>query len=91
MVGVGVDPPVKPHHRSSSCPIPPAGCNAYTMTFNGPNPQILTGAMVGGPGKDDGYTDSRSDYVHNEVACDYNAGFQSAVAALAHLKDIKLI
>jgi endoglucanase len=46
----------------------------------------LTGALVGGPDEKDSYTDKRDDYVHNEVAMDYNAGFQSAVAGLAHLK-----
>jgi hypothetical protein len=32
------------------------------------------GALVGGPSSDDGYIDSRPDYVRNEVALDYNAG-----------------
>lgn len=50
------------------------------MSQDGPNPHILYGAMVGGPGQNDDYTDKRTDYIHNEVACDYNAGFQSAVA-----------
>ena len=35
------------------------------------------------PPQDDGsYDDDRSDYISNEVAVDYNAGFQSALAAL---------
>jgi len=50
-----------------------------------PNYHVLTGALVGGPDENDYYVDSRGDYVHNEVATDYNAGFQSAVAALAKL------
>ena len=55
--------------------------------FNlGPNPHILTGALVGGPDQNDQYKDSRNDYVHNEVADDYNAAFQSALAALLHFK-----
>lgn len=62
---------------SSSCPDPPAQCN---QGGSGPNPHVLYGALVGGPGENDDYTDSRTDYQHNEVACDYNAGFQSAVA-----------
>lgn len=43
--------------------------------------------MVGGPGdgNDGSYVDSRSNYQVNEVACDYNAGFQGAVPALQHL------
>ena len=40
------------------------------------------GALVGGPDQWDNYVDDRGDYIANEVACDYNAGFQSAVAAL---------
>jgi endoglucanase len=44
---------------------------------------VLYGALVGGPSSpDDAYQDSRSDYVMNEVATDYNAGFTSAVARL---------
>lgn len=38
--------------------------------------------MVGGPGRNDDYQDNRQDYVKNEVACDYNAGFHSANAGL---------
>jgi hypothetical protein len=40
---------------------------------------------VGGPDENDNYVDDRADYVKNEVATDYNAGFQSAVAALVML------
>jgi hypothetical protein len=40
---------------------------------------------VGGPDENDYYEDDRADYVKNEVATDYNAGFQSAVAALIML------
>ncbi|KAG7174918.1 Endoglucanase E-4-like 7, partial [Homarus americanus] len=31
------------------------------------------------------YSDDRNDYVHNEVACDYNAAFTGAIAALVEL------
>ena len=41
--------------------------------------------MVGGPDQNDFYEDKRDDYIMNEVTCDYNAGFQSAVAALKSL------
>lgn len=41
---------------------------------------MLLGGLVGGPDLDGTYTDERGDYVHNEVACDYNAGFQGALA-----------
>jgi hypothetical protein len=61
----------------------PAKCDWQAMNNPGPNPQVLTGALVGGPDQSDNYTDKRDDYVHNEVAMDYNAGFQSAAAGLA--------
>jgi len=86
VVGFGVNPPTRPHHRSSSCPLDsnvPCGWNDYNQS--GPNPSTLWGALVGGPGQDDSYVDDRGDYIKNEVACDYNAGFQSAVAALRDL------
>ena len=44
--------------------------------------QILYGALVGGPNENDQYTDDRGDYIANEVACDYNAGWQGTLAAL---------
>ncbi|CAG2163280.1 unnamed protein product [Oppiella nova] len=86
VVGVGVDPPSHPHHRPSSCPNPPVVCDSYAFNNPGPNPHTLTGALVGGPDVKDGYNDTRDDYVHNEVACDYNAGFQASLVALLHLK-----
>ncbi|MBA3661168.1 MAG: glycoside hydrolase family 9 protein [Gammaproteobacteria bacterium] len=47
------------------------------------NRHIAYGALVGGP-KDtnDTYEDDRSDYIGNEIALDYNAGFVGALAAL---------
>ncbi|KAK7481398.1 hypothetical protein BaRGS_00027354 [Batillaria attramentaria] len=49
-------------------------------------PQTLYGGLVGGPDWYDRYNDTREDYVHNEVALDYNAGFQSALAGLVQLR-----
>lgn len=34
---------------------------------------------MGGPDSDGKIYDIRSDYVHNEVTCDYNAGFTGAL------------
>ena len=72
-------------YSCSSCPDAPAVCD--WNTFNSPNPNfhVLSGALVGGPDENDNYVDDRADYIQNEVATDYNAGFQSAVAALATL------
>ena len=86
VVGFGENPPQRPHHSSSSCPTDPAEtCNWDDFYNPGPNPSTLWGALVGGPGSDDSYVDNRGDYVKNEVTCDYNAGFQSAVAGLKTL------
>ncbi|KAK7083492.1 hypothetical protein SK128_017351 [Halocaridina rubra] len=82
VVGFGSNPPVRPHHASSSCPSAPAPCDWNTFSSNSPNAHELTGALVGGPDINDHYVDDRTDFISNEVTTDYNAGFQSAVAAL---------
>jgi endoglucanase len=50
-----------------------------------PNLHTLYGALVGGPDRpnDFSYADVRSDYIRNEVAIDYNAGFSGALAFLS--------
>ncbi|PSN33998.1 Endoglucanase E-4 [Blattella germanica] len=85
VVGYGNNPPSHEQHRSSSCPDAPATCDWNTYNGGQPNAHVLYGALVGGPDSNDYYQDIRQDYVHNEVACDYNAGFQSALAALNEL------
>jgi len=84
VVGMGDNPPCRPHHRSSSCPDMPEPCD--WDEFNNPNCnyQTLFGALVGGPDQNDNYNDDRGDYVSNEVACDYNGGFTSALAYLVN-------
>ncbi len=81
VVGYGVNPPINPHHRAAH--------NSKTNDINNPvnNEFILEGALVGGPKSADDfdYADDRTDYVANEVATDYNAGFTGALAGLAEL------
>ena len=86
VVGFGNNPPTQPHHGGASCPNRPADCSWNEFNNAGSNPQVLYGALVGGPDQNGNYEDKRSDYVKNEVAVDYNAGFQSAVAGLAYLQ-----
>jgi endoglucanase len=77
VVGFGVDPPRNPHHRTAH--------GSFTDNINEPptSRHILYGALVGGPpSPDDQYEDNRSDFVMNEVATDYNAGFTAALARL---------
>merc|ERR1712192_334250 len=80
IVGYGVNPPTHCHHRGASCYGPNSCCDPNCPDAN---PNVLTGALVGGPGEaNDYYNDARNDYVMNEVALDYNSGFQMAVAGL---------
>lgn len=83
VIGFGKNPPNAPHHRSSSCFNQPSTCNWDNFYMGGANPQELTGALVGGPNQYDEFYNDRTDYIMNEVATDYNAGFQSAVAGVA--------
>ncbi|KAK3871811.1 hypothetical protein Pcinc_023060 [Petrolisthes cinctipes] len=50
-----------------------------------PQPHTLYGALVGGPTQAGDYEDDRNNYINNEVACDYNAAFTGALAALVEL------
>nr|CAD7445147.1 unnamed protein product [Timema bartmani] len=85
VVGFGDNYPTHAHHRSSSCPDAPATCDWTQYSTTDPNPHVLTGALVGGPGANDDYEDVRSDYQHNEVGCVYNAAFQGVLATLIEL------
>jgi len=76
VIGFGANPPMNPHHRSAH------GSWSDAMTVPVESRHILYGALVGGPGKDDKYVDSRQDYVMNEVATDYNAGFTGVLARM---------
>ncbi|MFI7574744.1 glycoside hydrolase family 9 protein [Micromonospora sp. NPDC049497] len=77
VIGFGANPPKNPHHRTAH------GSWWDSQTVPEETRHVLYGALVGGPSSaNDAYSDSRSDYVMNEVATDYNAGFTSALAAL---------
>lgn len=86
VVGYGNNPPTRPHHRASSCPKRPRPCGLNDKNQQGPNPQVLFGALVGGPDQTDRFYDDRSNYKQSEVALDFNAGFQGAMAAQLHLE-----
>ncbi len=76
VVGFGVNPPRNVHHRTAH--------GSWSDNINDPvtSRHILSGALVGGPDTSDNYTDNRGDFVKNEVATDYNAGFTGALARL---------
>uniref|UniRef100_A0A7N0RC39 Endoglucanase n=1 Tax=Kalanchoe fedtschenkoi TaxID=63787 RepID=A0A7N0RC39_KALFE len=91
MVGYGSNFPRKIHHRGSSLPSKAShpqgiGCDGGFQPFyysGSPNPNVLTGAIVGGPNQDDGYSDDRSDYSHSEPATYINAALVGPLAYLS--------
>ncbi|XP_063240585.1 uncharacterized protein LOC134541243 [Bacillus rossius redtenbacheri] len=85
VVGFGSKYPLRAHHKAASCPDRPAKCDWTQFSSPEPNPQVITGALVGGPGANDDYEDVRSDYKVNEVDTVYNAGFQGVLATLIEL------
>lgn len=76
LIGFGENYPQNPHHRTAQ--------GSYSNNMNEPAEarHTLYGALVGGPDASDGYQDEVSNYVNNEVACDYNAGIVGALACL---------
>jgi hypothetical protein len=88
VIGFGNNPPTHAQHRAASCPDPPAECGWDTFNSPASNAQVLYGGLVGGPGSatqiSDVYTDVRSNYVSNEVGCEYSAGFAGALAGLLY-------
>ena len=81
LVGFRKNYPKNPHHRGAH--------DSPTFNIDDPvnNRHTLVGALVGGPKSpnDFDYKDDRHDYVANEVATDYNAGFTGALAGLIQL------
>ena len=76
--GFGENPPQYPHHRG--------GHGSWNNHIHDPaNRHVLWGALVGGPASpnDYDYADVRNDYIANEVACDYNAGFVASLGCLS--------
>lgn len=76
VAGIGEHFPENIHHRAAS--------GTTDVNDPAPNQHILYGALVGGPREpnDFAYVDERADFLGNEVALDFNAGFTGAVARL---------
>uniref|UniRef100_A0A803N0Q4 Endoglucanase n=1 Tax=Chenopodium quinoa TaxID=63459 RepID=A0A803N0Q4_CHEQI len=89
MVGYGANYPKKIHHRASSLPSLKKqnqaikcsdGFQPYYYSSN-PNPNILIGAVVGGPSQNDAYSDDRTDFSHSEPATYINAAIVGTLAS----------
>ncbi|KAK9066791.1 hypothetical protein SSX86_014114 [Deinandra increscens subsp. villosa] len=91
MVGYGTNYPKRIHHRGSSLPSitthPKSfGCEGGFQPFyytSNPNPNILVGAIVGGPNNNDFFPDERTDYSHSEPATYINAAIVGPLAFLS--------
>lgn len=80
MVGYGARYPLRIHHRASSLPSVRAhpariGCKAGSRYFLSadPNPNLLVGAVVGGPNVTDAFPDSRPFFQESEPTTYINA------------------
>ncbi|KAL0731598.1 hypothetical protein Bca4012_027692 [Brassica carinata] len=86
MVGYGPSFPMRIHHRGSSIPsqahLSCSEGNQFLDTPN-PNPNILTGAIVGGPDENDAYADNRKDHIHSEPTTYISAPFVGTLAYFA--------
>ncbi len=69
VVGFGDKYPQYPHHRTAH------GSWKNDLKVPSKTRHILYGALVGGPNEDGSYNDDRQDFINNEVATDYNAGY----------------
>ncbi|KAL2477039.1 Endoglucanase 24 [Forsythia ovata] len=87
MVGYSNYYPQRIHHRGSSLPSikdhpQPIRCKEGSVYFNSsaPNPNVLVGAVVGGPEEDDIYEDDRADFRKSEPTTYINAPFVGVLA-----------
>ncbi|XP_020106748.1 endoglucanase 1-like [Ananas comosus] len=90
MVGYGENFPRRIHHRDSSIPTirvsaEAVGCDGgFPFLYSDkPNPNILTGAVVGGPDENDNFADDRNNYAESEPAIYINAPLVGALSYLA--------
>ncbi|GFP85935.1 endoglucanase 24 [Phtheirospermum japonicum] len=87
MIGYSDVYPKRIHHRGSSIPSTKdhpsfVACKEGSIYFNSsdPNPNVLVGAVVGGPGEDDEYEDDRADFRKSEPTTYINAPFVGVLA-----------
>lgn len=92
MVGFGVNPPQQAHHRGASVGSLVQGImnmNSCPMSFvqwfnkDQPNPNELTGAILGGPDRQDNFKDLRWESVYTEPCTYVNSIAVGVLAKLA--------
>ncbi|KVI11930.1 Glycoside hydrolase, family 9, partial [Cynara cardunculus var. scolymus] len=90
MVGFGNNPPVQAHHRGASVPANAVkediNCGmsfVYWYNVDTPNPNELTGAILGGPDRQDQFVDKRVNSSYTEPCTYVNACAIGVLAKLA--------
>lgn len=90
MVGFGVNPPTQAHHRGASVPnildSKDINCGMSFVRYylkNVPNPNELTGAILGGPDRFDNFDDKRWDSPKTEPCTYINSLAVGVLAKLA--------
>ena len=76
VVGYAANSPCHPHHRTAH--------GSWKNSDETPEESrhILYGALVGGPNEDGSFVDKRNNFVNNEVATDYNAGYTALLCKM---------
>ncbi|KAI3903075.1 hypothetical protein MKW92_012132 [Papaver armeniacum] len=87
VVGFGQRYPKHVHHRAASIPKNKIKYSCEEgwkwRDTKKPDPNTITGAMVGGPDKHDGFRDVRANYNYTEPTLAGNAGLVAALVALS--------
>ncbi|KAI3786964.1 hypothetical protein L1987_41077 [Smallanthus sonchifolius] len=98
MVGFGHNPPLYAHHRGASVPVTASTKDVtcgmsfvYWFNTDAPNPNELTGAILGGPDRADVFIDSRQNSSYTEPCTYINSLAIGVLAKLAkHAKHHEL-
>jgi endoglucanase len=84
MVGYGPTYPRKLHHRGASIPESQTvyDCQGGFIWLDStePNPNVAYGAIVGGPAKNETFSDSRKNIIQNEAST-YNSAAMASLSA----------
>lgn len=95
MVGYGSKYPKRIHHRGSSLPSIGThprhiGCKDGSVYYrsSNPNPNLLVGAVVGGPNRTDVFPDSRSYFQESEPTTYINAPLVGLLAYFRSHPDV---
>lgn len=96
MVGFGDKPPLQAHHRGASVPMADANLEmscaesfARWLQVDRPNPNELTGAILGGQDKTDHFDDKRTDSAATEPCTYVNSLAVGPLAKLAFIHKTK--